>query len=199
MSLLAELLSTSNKLLSEASKDDAPDLEYAPDPKDETDVKKDGADTVEDAPTEDAPVEEDPPTEDPPVDDTADTPIEDTPTEDAPVEEPTTVDSNVSDPQRRIYIFDRFEELTSEYESLEKFVNQFISNTDTNKDISKILKSTLNKIQLNFKYIKELIDDGNILVFDIPTLKKLFNIYFEDIKNIKDVIKIVNKMLVTRK
>lgn len=199
MSLLAELLSTSNKLLSEASKDDAPDLEDAPDPKDETDVKKDGADTVEDAPTEDAPVEEDPPTEDPPVDDTADTPIEDTPTEDAPVEEPTTVDSNVSDPQRRIYIFDRFEELTSEYESLEKFVNQFISNTDTNKDISKILKSTLNKIQLNFKYIKELIDDGNILVFDIPTLKKLFNIYFEDIKNIKDVIKIVNKMLVTRK
>ena len=117
MSLLAELLSTSNKLLSEASKDDAPDLEDAPDPKDETDVKKDGADTVEDAPTEDAPVEEDPPTEDPPVDDTIDTSIEDTPTEDTPVEEPATVDSNVSDPQRRIYIFDRFEELTSEYES----------------------------------------------------------------------------------
>lgn len=189
--------------LSEATKEDDPNLKNTKDNNDTADQEANAEDTT----ATDTPPESDPPTdtntEEPPPEDntdsldttTTDTPPEsDAVTNDIPKIESNKISSGMSDPQKKLFILQKFEELNGGYSSLESLVNTIIVNNSLNNDGMKLLRKLLSKIQFNQTYLRDILEENYVDSVDVNSLKKLFNLYFEDLKTCTETIKVLNRL-----
>ena len=100
----------------------------------------------------------------------------------------------MSDPQKKLFILQKFEELNGGYTSLESLVNSIIVSNSLNNDGMKLLRKLLSKIQFNQTYLRDILEENYVDSVDVNSLKKLFNLYFEDLKTCTETIKILNRL-----
>lgn len=206
MGLLTDLLKGTT-ILTEAEKEDNPDVDTkTPDNNDEKDqkdttkdVEEDTAKTEEEPEPKDKTEEEDPnnldePTDAEPTDDT-DATLTDT---EEPVKPATKPDNKIplsmSDPRKKLFIIERIEELSGGYNSIESLVNSIIVETSLSTVVMNLLRQLLNKIQFNQKYLKDILEDSYVDSIDVLSLKKLFELYYVDLTGCKDTLKIITKI-----
>jgi hypothetical protein len=195
-----DLISGFLETINEATKEDSPDLEDTKDNNDTTDQEANKNDSTEEDSTD---TTEEPPLDDTTTDTTTDTtsdsdteppPESDAVTNDIPNVESNKISSGMSDPQKKLFILQKFEELNRGYTSLESLVNSIIVSNSLNNDGMKLLRKLLSKIQFNQTYLRDILEENYVDSVDVNSLKKLFNLYFEDLKTCTETIKILNRL-----
>jgi hypothetical protein len=195
-----DLISGFLETINEATKEDSPDLEDTKDNNDTTDQEANKNDSTEEDSTD---TTEEPPLDDTTTDTTTDTtsdsdteppPESDAVTNDIPNVESNKISSGMSDPQKKLFILQKFEELNGGYTSLESLVNSIIVSNSLNNDGMKLLRKLLSKIQFNQTYLRDILEENYVDSVDVNSLKKLFNLYFEDLKTCTETIKILNRL-----
>lgn len=195
-----DLISGFLENINEATKEDSPDLKDTKDNNDNTDQEANKNDSTEEDSTD---TTEEPPLDDTTTDTTTDTtsdsdteppPESDAVTNDIPNVESNKISSGMSDPQKKLFILQKFEELNGGYTSLESLVNSIIVSNSLNNDGMKLLRKLLSKIQFNQTYLRDILEENYVDSVDVNSLKKLFNLYFEDLKTCTETIKILNRL-----
>ena len=191
-----DLISGFLETINEATKEDSPDLEDTKDNNDTTDQEANKNDSTEEDSTD---TTEEPPLDDTTSDTTSDSDTEPPPesdavTNDIPKIEANKISSGMSDPQKKLFILQKFEELNGGYTSLESLVNSIIVSNSLNNDGMKLLRKLLSKIQFNQTYLRDILEENYVDSVDVNSLKKLFNLYFEDLKTCTETIKILNRL-----
>ena len=203
-SLVEELLGYQDVLLEADKEDDTSSLDT-----DSADSTKDKADTTKekDDTKDDATDVKDDTTEDPPADDTTDT--EDTTDPDVAAatnpDDPSTAPSNdkldadtaaitdTIDWEKKLYVFDQFEEVFTTYNGLSNFIENTILNVNYSTEIEQLMKRLLEKVNFNITNLKSIVEGNLLISLKYSDLEKLLVIYRKDLDNIGSIIKVVAK------
>lgn len=203
-SLVEELLGYQDVLLEADKEDDTSSLDT-----DSADSTKDKADTAKekDDTKDDATDVKDDTTEDPPADDTTDT--EDTTDPDVAAatnpDDPSTAPSDdkldadtaaitdTIDWEKKLYVFDQFEEVFTTYNGLSNFIENTILNVNYSTEIEQLMKRLLEKVNFNITNLKSIVEGNLLISLKYSDLEKLLVIYRKDLDNIGSIIKVVAK------
>jgi hypothetical protein len=190
--------------LHEADTEDNPDIKETKDPKDKKDAAADNADNAE--ADDGANPDDNPDTEaDPTIDDgTGDNPDDNNSEDGLDNPDDNTDNNGLSDQdvvgqtdsgenKKKLYISDRFDEIYMSLNATQSFLSNIFLSVDYDKSTEGIIKSLSQKVDFNMTNIKEIIEGDSLILFDFNTLKKIFDIYYEDLKNINELMKIVTK------